>query len=424
MYINPNNTVAVVGLGYVGLPLAVAFAESGIKVYGIDLDKEKVTRLKNGESYIENLCNDDISENLNNFFPTCDYSEISKANAVIICVPTPLSKTKEPDISHIAKALKLLSPHVHMGMLIVLESTTYPGTTEEILKPLFEEMGLVVGKDIFLAYSPERIDPGNKEYNVNNITKVVGGISRECTDKAVSLYKHICDDVYPVSSPRAAEATKLLENIFRAVNIALVNEYAQLCHRIGIDIWEVINAAATKPFGFMSFHPGAGIGGHCIPVDPLYASWKAKLHNFTTRLIDLADDINRKMPEYVLLRLFEVLNEKNKPIKNSKILLLGVSYKPNIGDIRESPAVEVIKLIVEKGGQVIYNDPYIPVFEDAGIILKSVILNEELLKQQDIILIITKHSSYDVQWIANIANCILDCQYHTNGIISDKIYKL
>ena len=424
MNINPNNTIAVVGLGYIGLPLAVAFAEKGVRVYGIDVDKEKVSRLKNGESYIEDLCDVDISKNLNNFFPTCDYSEISKANAVIICVPTPLSKTKEPDISYIAKALKSLSPHIQTGMLIVLESTTYPGTTEEILKPLFEGMGLRVGKDIFLAYSPERIDPGNKEYHVDNITKVVGGITKECTDKAVSLYRLICNDVYPVSSPRAAEATKLLENIFRAVNIALVNEYAQLCHRIGIDIWEVIDAASTKPFGFMSFHPGAGIGGHCIPVDPLYASWKAKLHNFTTRLIYLADDINRKMPEYVLFRLFEVLNERNKSIKNSKILVLGVSYKPDIGDIRESPAVEVIRLIVEKGGQVVYNDPYIPFFDDSGNRWKSVILNEQLLKLQDIILIITKHNSYNMQWIIDNAYCILDCQCHTNGIISDRIHKL
>ncbi|MDA2918189.1 nucleotide sugar dehydrogenase [Desulfobacterota bacterium AH_259_B03_O07] len=424
MEINSESKVAVIGLGYVGLPLALAFAEKGVKVFGIDIDSKKVSLLKKGKSYIEDLSDDDISKNTNNFFPTTDYSVISRVDAAIVCVPTPLSKTKEPDISYIAKAVKLLSKHIHSGMLVVLESTTYPGTTEEILKPLFEERGLKLGSDIFLAYSPERIDPGNKNYKVNNIPKVVGGITKECTDYSVSLYEMICDEVFPVTSPRVAEATKLLENTFRSVNTALVNEFAQLCHRIGIDIWEVIDAASTKPFGFMSFHPGAGIGGHCIPVDPLYLSWKAELSNFTTRLIYLADDINRKMPEYVLYRLFEVLNKKNKSVKDSKILVLGVSYKPDIGDIRESPAVEVIKLILEKGGHVSYNDPYIPYFDESGKRWESVNLNEELLRMQDIILIITKHSSYEMKWIVDNGNCILDCQNHTNGIISSRINKL
>jgi len=418
------NTVAIIGLGYVGLPLAMAFAEKGIRVVGIDIDTNKVSILKGGKSYIEDVSDEEIRQNLRYFFPTTDFSALQEADAVIICVPTPLNKTKDPDISYIAQAAKIVSEYIHTGILIVLESTTYPGTTEEILKPLFEEKGLEVGRDIFLAYSPERVDPGNKKFKVGNIPKIVGGVTRECTKGAVELYSIICENVFPVSSPRAAEAIKLLENTFRAVNIALVNEFAQLCHRMGIDIWEVVEAASTKPFGFMSFRPGAGIGGHCIPVDPLFLSWRARLFNFNTRLIYIADDINRKMPEYVVYRLFEVLNEMGRSIKGSKMLILGVAYKEDVGDIRESPALEVIKLILDKGGEVIYNDPYVPEFHDLGRQWKSVRLSESLLKETDAVVIITNHSSYDWRWIVENAGCILDCQNATKGISSEKIHKL
>jgi UDP-N-acetyl-D-glucosamine dehydrogenase len=421
---NKFNTVAVIGLGYVGLPLAIAFAEKKLRVVGIDIDINKVGMLKNGESYIEDIPDDQIRQSLRCLFPTTDFSALREADAAIICVPTPLNKTKNPDISHIVHAAELVSKHIHAEMLIVLESTTYPGTTQEILKPLFEENGLKVGRDIFLAYSPERIDPGNKKFSLSNTPKIVGGVTRECTDRAVKLYSLICEKVFPVSSTQAAETTKLLENTFRAVNIALVNEFAQLCHRMKIDVWEVIEAASTKPFGFISFRPGPGIGGHCIPVDPLYLSWKARFFKFSTRLIYLADEINSKMPDHVVHHLFEILNDKGRSIKGSRILILGIAYKEDVKDIRESPALEVIKLILDRGGEVVYNDPHVPEFYDLERKWESVELSEDSLKKADATVIITKHSSYNWKWIVENASCILDCQNATKGISSEKIHKL
>jgi len=419
-----NGTISIIGLGYVGLPLAIAFAEKGIEVVGIDKDSEKIDMLKQGRSYIEDVSSKDVKENLVYFYPTTDFSSLSSVDNVIICVPTPLSKSKDPDVSYIISAANEVAKYLHKGMLIVLESTTYPGTTEEILKSIFEESGLKAGEDFCLAFSPERIDPGNKNFDVKNTPKVVGGITQKCTERAVKLYSNIINKVVPVSSPATAEAVKLLENIFRSVNIALVNEVAQLCHRMGIDVWEVIDAAATKPFGFMPFYPGPGIGGHCIPVDPLYLSWKAKLFNFRTRFIELADEVNRKMPEYVVYRLFETLNEVGKSVKGSKILVLGVAYKKDIGDIRESPALEIIKLIVEKGGEVIYNDPYVSEFNFLEKTWRSVEISNSLLETTDCVLILTDHSFYNWDSISKRARLMLDTRNTLNGVSSKNVHKL
>jgi len=417
-------TISIIGLGYVGLPLAMAFAEKGIKVIGIDKDPSKVDMLYSGRSYIEDVHDEELKRNLGCFHPTTNFSILSEVETAIICVPTPLSKTKDPDISYIISASREVAKYLHPGMLVVLESTTYPGTTEEVLKDVFEERGLKVGKDFFLAFSPERVDPGNKMFNVKNTPKIVGGITRECRERAVRLYETICERVVPVSSAAAAEAVKLLENVFRAINIGLVNEFAQLCHRMGLDVWEIIDAASTKPFGFMPFYPGPGIGGHCIPVDPLYLSWKARLFNFRTRFIELADEINGKMPEYVVYRIFEVLNEAGKSIKGSRILILGASYKKDVGDVRESPALEVMKLLLEKGAEVIYNDPYVPEFSHFETNWRSVELTNGLLEEADCVVILTAHSLYDWESVAKSANLVLDTRNVTNGITSRKIHKL
>ncbi len=424
MYENPIETVAIIGLGYVGLPLAIAFAEKKIKVIGIDKDPNKIDMLRGGKSYVEDISNQELKTNMGYFYPTTDFSLLSSVNNVIMCVPTPLNKTKDPDISYIIAAANDIAMYLHKGMLIVLESTTYPGTTEEILKSIFEKGGLKAGQDFSLAFSPERIDPGNKNFNVKNTPKVVGGVTKGCTERAVELYSKIVERVVPVSSPAAAEAVKLLENTFRSVNIALVNEIAQLCHRMGIDVWEVIDAAATKPFGFMPFYPGPGIGGHCIPVDPLYLSWKAKLFNFRTRFIELADEINGKMPEYVVYRLFETLNEAGKSIKGSNILILGVAYKKDVGDIRESPALEIIKLILEKGGRVIYNDPYVPEFTFLGKTWRSVEVDDGVLEASDCVVVLTDHSFYNWKSISEKARLVLDTRNAINGFLSKRVCKL
>lgn len=421
---NSSETVCIIGLGYVGLPLAVAFAEKKIKVIGIDKDSNKIDMLKRGKSYVEDISNRELKVSQGYFYPTTDLSILSSVNNVIICVPSPLNKTKDPDISYIISAANDVSKHLHKGMLVVLESTTYPGTTEEVLKSIFEGSGLKAGQDFCLAFSPERIDPGNKHFNVKNTPKVVGGITKKCTERAIALYSRIIEKVVPLSSPAAAEVVKLLENTFRSVNIALVNEVAQLCHRMGIDIWEIIDAAATKPFGFMPFYPGPGIGGHCIPVDPLYLSWKAKLINFRTRFIELADEINGKMPEYVVYRLFETLNEVGKSIRGSNILVLGVAYKKDVGDIRESPALEIIKLILEKGGEVIYNDPYVPEFVFLDKTWRSVELDNGVLDASDCVLILTDHSSYNWKSISERGKSVLDTRNAVKGILSKKVHKL
>ena len=420
--------ISIIGLGYVGLPLAMAFAEKGIRVIGIDKNSSKVKMLKRGKSYVEDISDVELVRNLEYFYPTTNFSILSTVETAIICVPTPLSKTKDPDISYIITAANEIAKYLHPGMLIVLESTTYPGTTEEVLKDIFKKNGLEVGKDFWLAFSPERIDPGNKKFNVKNTPKIVGGVTKDCTERAIRLYEIICEKVVPVSSATAAEVVKLLENVFRAINIGLVNEFAQLCHRMGLDVWEIIDAASTKPFGFMPFYPGPGIGGHCIPVDPLYLSWKAKLFDFRTRFIELADEINSKMPEYVVYRIFEVLNGIGKSIKGSRILVLGVSYKKDVGDVRESPNLKVITLLLEKGAEVIYNDPYVPEFYHFEVHWHSQELTLRLLKEVDCVVILAGHSLSDWELITKNSNLVLDTRNAGNGILnvirSKNIHKL
>ncbi len=419
------NEVAVMGLGYVGLPLALAFAERGLRTYGIDVDARRVELLRAGTSYIGDVTDEQVRRARARFTPTTETAVLDRAEAVIICVPTPLRKTRDPDISYIIAAAEEVARHIHRGMLIILESTTYPGTTEEVLKPILEGSGLKVGRDIFLAFSPERIDPGNKRYTIRNTPKVVGGVTPACTKRAVELYRRIIERVIPVSSAKTAELVKLLENTFRVINIGLVNEMTMLCRRMGVDVWEVVDAAATKPFGFMPFYPGPGIGGHCIPVDPLYLSWKAKLFNFTTRFIELADEINRRMPEYVVGLVADALNDHGKPIRGSHILLLGVAYKKDVADTRESPALEVLELLLRRGAHVLYNDPFVPELVSNGRRWCSSELNEPLFEEVDCSVILTDHSLYDWPWIVNCSKLVVDTRNATRGLTArGKIYRL
>ncbi|MFA4029395.1 MAG: hypothetical protein GDYSWBUE_000067 [Candidatus Fervidibacterota bacterium] len=415
-------SVAVVGLGYAGLPLALAFAEKLNRVYGIDVNRSRVQMLLNGSSYIDDVSDEEVKAALGRFRPTDDYSPISTCDAVVICVPTPLRKTGEPDISHVFDASQKVAEHVSSGTLVVLESTTYPGTTEEVLKPELEKRGFTIGKDIFLAYSPERVDPGNRKWTLRNTPRIVGGVTHECTKRAAALFSLVVgeDRVVKVSSPAVAEAAKLLENTFRSVNIALVNEFALMCRRIGIDVWEVIEAASTKPFGFMPFYPGPGVGGHCIPVDPMYLAWRVRLHNFRSRFIELADEINKRMPEETVSIVMEALNSRHKPLIDSKVLILGVAYKPNVRDYRESPSLEVIKLLMRMGARVIYNDPHVHEIEVDGQTLKSQELTEELLSSVDCVVVLTAHDSYDWRAIAERANLIVDMR---NAIPRDEAFK-
>ncbi len=422
--------VAVVGLGYVGLPLAVEFAKAGFPVVGIDVDGNKTDSINRGISYIPDVPTEDVAKLVEDgkLRATTDFSEIRSVDGIIICVPTPLSKTKDPDMRYIQSAAQSVARYLRPGHVISLESTTYPGTTDEFVKPILESSGLKVGKDIYLAFSPERIDPGNKKYQVKNTPKVVGGVDPASTEIVSYLYSHVIDKVIPVSSAKAAEMTKLLENTFRSVNIALVNEFAIMSNILGIDIWEVIEAASTKPFGFMPFYPGPGIGGHCIPIDPHYLSWKLKTLNYNARFIELASEINTNMPRYVVQRVADALNEFEKSIKGSKILVLGVAYKKDIDDTRESPALDIIKLLEEKGAEVIYNDPYVPELNFNGKQRKSVNLTGELLNSVDCVVIATDHSDYDYRWLVENAKLIIDTKNATKDVPEDiknqKVVKL
>lgn len=402
--------VGVIGLGYVGLPLAMAFAKKGFVVSGIDVDESKVHRLNRGQSYILDVPSEDLKEALkaNRFRATGDYRALSGLDAVIICVPTPLSKTKEPDISYVIEATKKISQFLKKGQLVVLESTTYPGTTEEVMLPLLEKSGHLLEKDFFLAFSPERVDPGNPHYDTVSIPKVVGGAGKLSTQAAKALYGAVMKTIVEVSSAKTAEMVKLLENTFRSVNIGLINEIALLSNRLGVDIWEVIEAAKTKPFGFMPFYPGPGIGGHCLPIDPLYLSWKSRLHGFEAKMIELASDINKSMPAHVVERATHLLNQKRIPMKNAKILVLGASYKRDIDDPRESPAVDVIELLIENGSDVCYSDPFIPSLKMRQCVLKSQKLTPALVRRQHAALVLTDHSSLDYGMIVKNARLILD----------------
>ncbi|WAM30725.1 nucleotide sugar dehydrogenase [Caldicellulosiruptor naganoensis] len=419
--------IGVVGLGYVGLPLAVEKAKAGYKVIGFDIQQKRVDMVNKGQNYIGDVVDKELEQLVKEgrIFATTDYSKIADVDAVAICVPTPLDKYKQPDISYVVNSTKEIAKYLHKGMLVVLESTTYPGTTEEVVKPILEESGLVCGQDFFLAFSPERVDPGNKVYNTKNTPKVVGGVTPTCTEIAARLYENVLEgEVFRVSSPKVAEMEKILENTFRNINIALVNEMAILCERMNIDIWEVIEAAKTKPYGFMAFYPGPGLGGHCIPIDPFYLTWKAREYDYHTRLIEIAGEINNYMPEYVVERVMKILNKFKKPLNGSKILVLGVAYKKDIDDIRESPALKVIENFEKENAIVEYNDPYVPSFTYKGKQYTSVDITAESLGQYDIVVITTDHSKYDYQFIVEHAKLIFDTRNATKGIKSEKIYKL
>jgi UDP-N-acetyl-D-glucosamine dehydrogenase len=408
---NHSAKVAIIGLGYVGLPLAAAVAEAGFQVTGIDLDENKILKIMQGESYILDVPTQQIARLVREgkFTVTTDFSILSQIDAVSICVPTPLRKTGDPDLSYIMDATNRLARYMHPGMVVVLESTTYPGTTREIMLPkLGEELSLVVGQDFFLAFSPERVDPGRKDWTTLNTPKVIGGITPACTEVASTWYEQALESVVPVTSAETAEMTKLLENTFRMINIGLVNEMAIMCDRLGIDVWEVIDAAATKPFGFMKFTPGPGLGGHCIPIDPLYLSWKLRTLNYTAHFIDLASEINTNMPRYVVGKVQDALNMKGMALKNSQLLILGAAYKPDVDDLRESPALDVIGLLQQKGANVSYHDPYIKSLNHDNWALESVPNLMETVKQVDCVVIITNHASYDYQAILKNAKLIVD----------------
>ncbi|MCD6283491.1 nucleotide sugar dehydrogenase [bacterium] len=402
--------VGVVGLGYVGLPLAVEFADAGFNVTGVDVSKEKVDQINSGHNYIRDIEGERLARVVDSgkLRATTDYDVVRSLDAVSICVPTPLSKSREPDITHILRACNEISQRMHRPMLIVLESTSYPGTTQELVLPILEKSGLKVGSGFFLAFSPERVDPGNASFNTRNTPKIIGGITPRCTETASAFYSQAVKELVPVSSAMAAEMVKLLENTFRAINIGAINEMAIICHQLGVDVWEIIEAAKTKPFGFMPFYPGPGLGGHCIPIDPLYLSWKMRKLNYRTRFIELADHVNSAMPRYVVDRIVELLNQRKIPINGARILILGITYKRDIDDTRESPALSIIEELLELEGAISYHDPYVPEFEYNGVKLSRVELSPELLSEQDLVVVTTDHQSYDWQFVVEHSRLILD----------------
>ncbi len=415
---NRTARVSVIGLGYVGLPLAVEFAKAGLRVVGLDVDQHKVEQVWAGQSYIPDVSQAEldalVAEGL--LTATTDYSMLAEADTISICVPTPLRKSKDPDISYIVAAAEGIARYNHPGQLVVLESTTYPGTTEEVILPRIMDNGYKVGQDFFLAFSPERVDPGNRRYGTRNTPKIIGGVTPRCLEIACALYQTAVETIVSVSSTRAAEMVKLLENTFRAVNIGLVNEIAIMCDKLGVDVWEVIEAAKTKPFGFMPFYPGPGLGGHCIPIDPHYLSWKLKTLNYHARFIELAGEINSTMPLYVVGKVADALNELRKPLNGSQVLVLGVAYKPDVKDVRESPALDVIRLLKGKGAQVAYHDPYVPELSLDGEVLNSVELEASLLSEADCVVVTTDHSVYDWPWVVANSHLVVDTRNATQSV--------
>lgn len=410
--------IAIIGLGYVGLPLAVSLAEASFNITGIDLSDTKIKSVNDGSSYISDV-DDSSLRNVTDdrhLFATSDFSVLESMDVVVICVPTPITQSKTPDLSYVVSATKEVARHIHLGQLIILESTTHPGTTEEVVLPLLEKSGLVVGEDFFLAFSPERVDPCNKNYSLKNTPKVVGGVTNGCGTMAEILYASVAEQVHLVSSPKVAETTKLFENVFRNVNIALVNELTILCSKMGISACEVVEAAATKPFGFMRFNPGPGVGGHCIPVDPYYLAAKAKEYDFHSKFIENAAAVNENMPYFVVDQISEALNQRGKPTKRSRVLILGVAYKKDIDDIRETPAVRVIKALKERGAAVTYNDPYVPKLEVNGWSLQSRPLSKSLLSSSDCAVIITDHTCYDYLDIVRHSQLVIDTRCATSSI--------
>ncbi|MFC1708701.1 nucleotide sugar dehydrogenase [Candidatus Omnitrophota bacterium] len=424
---NKKAKVAVIGLGYVGLPLAAEFAKRGFAILGIDIDKDKINKLKKGKSYIQDVSHNSIKgilKDKNSLF-SCDYKNIHKADVVIISVPTPLRKSREPDISYVVNAAREIKKLFKKGQLIILESTTYPGTTEEILLPLFSEKGWKVGKDFFLAFSPERVDPANKNYNTSNITKIIGGVTKDCTQLAKQIYGKIISEVVPVSSSKVAEMAKLLENTFRSVNIGLINEIALMCDNLGVNIWEVIEAAKTKPFGFMPFYPGPGLGGHCLPIDPLYLSWKSRLHGFEPRLIEMASQINSFMPKHVVKKIVGLLDNKLKrSIIKANVLVVGVSYKKNVCDVRESPAIDIMRLLIRKQAIVHYCDPHVPKINIIEKSLHSARLTKKIVKSSDCVVIVTDHDKVDYNLILNNAKLIFDTRNVYKRIKNRKVFRI
>lgn len=425
---NKTAVIGVVGLGYVGLPLAVEKAKAGYKVIGFDVQDKKVKMVNEGKNYIGDVVDNELSQLVKEgkLKATTDFSFVKDVDTVAICVPTPLDKFKEPDISYVVSSTKSIAKYLHKGMLVVLESTTYPGTTEEVVKPILESTGLKCGEDFYLAFSPERVDPGNKQFKTKNTPKVVGGCTEDCTKVAAMLYRNVLEgEIFEVSSPAVAEMEKILENTFRNINIALANEMAILCKRMGIDIWEVIDAAKTKPYGFMAFYPGPGLGGHCIPLDPFYLEYKAKEYDFHTKLIETSGIINDSMPEFVVDNIMKLLNSHKKSLNGSKVLLMGVAYKKDIDDMRESPVLKIIDIIEKLGGKVIYNDPFIPSFKHNGKEYKSVDWKEDI-KDADIVVITTDHTCYDYQRIVDEAKLLYDTRNATKNVKNnrEKINKL
>ena len=412
--------VGIVGLGYVGLPLAVAFAEAGIEVVGLDLDPEKIEMLASGESYIEDVPDHSVAAVEALLTPTTDYSDLSSCEALIVCVPTPLTGSREPDLSYLERAGASLAGILTEGQTVILESTTYPGTTREMLGPVLEQSGLKVGVDFHLAFSPERIDPGRTDFTIRTTPKLVGGIDPESTDKAAAVYEVVCDRVIRLSGPEAAELSKLLENIFRSVNIALVNELAQLCDRLDIDVWEVVDAAATKPFGFMKFEPGPGMGGHCLPVDPFYLAFRAREYDFYPEFIELAGKINQSQPLFCVNRAERVLNDAGKPVNGSKILLLGVSYKAGVGDTRESPAIKIIGLLEALGAEIAYHDPHVPELRPD---LKSVEIGPALA-EADLTILVTAHPELDLEQVVSSTELVLDLRGATRHLGAGNVIAL
>jgi UDP-N-acetyl-D-glucosamine dehydrogenase len=413
--------VGIIGLGYVGLPLGMAFAEAGFPVLGLDVDGHKVAGVLEGKSYIRHIPSEPLKRlsESGKFRASTDFSRVSELDCVVICVPTPLNESREPDMSFILRAGESVAPYVREGQLYVLESTTYPGTTDEVLRPLLESGGLIAGEDFFLAFSPEREDPGNSRFNTTNIPKIVGGHTPRCLEVAQALYGEALKDTVPVSSTRIAELAKLLENIFRCVNIALVNELKMLCDRMNVDVWEVIAAASTKPFGFMAFSPGPGLGGHCIPIDPFYLSWKARQFEFQTKFIELAGEVNTQMPHYVVHRTMEALNRDRKSVSGSRLLVLGAAYKKNVDDVRESPSLRVITLLKERGAEVDYHDPFVPELRKGHGFneqMRSVDLSADQLSQYDAVLILTDHSGVDYPSVVEHAQLVIDTRNATCSI--------
>jgi UDP-N-acetyl-D-glucosamine dehydrogenase len=419
--------LGVIGLGYVGLPLAVEMARAGFKVIGFDVQAKKVEMVNEGHNYIGDIIDDDLTRlsASGRLLATSDYSFLEQCDCISICVPTPLDIYQQPDISYVNSSAESVALYAHKGMLVVLESTTYPGTTEEIIQPLLEQKGLNIGQDVFLAFSPERVDPGNKQFKTKNTPKVVGGVTKNCTDLAAQLYSSFLEGgITRVSSPKVAEMEKILENTFRNINIALANEMAVLCDRMKIPVWEVIDAAKTKPYGYMAFYPGPGLGGHCIPLDPFYLTWKARAYNYHTRLIEIAGEINNAMPEYIIERVSRILNRAKKPLNGSRIFLLGVAYKPDIDDSRESPVLKIIALLEKEGAQIDCNDPYIPHFKVGSREYDSVKITGKSLKEADIVVVTTNHSCYDMDFIARNSQAIFDTRNATKNMEGEHIERL